>query len=196
MLGTYAGRRGASGTDRRCAPRVGKAVVAALMVASVGVLFGPVAGAEADPDLTSAVVSQRAKTQCPPLRYDPLVERAAEIVNKSTDDYVSHRTRNVPADGGTDSLPILKDLGSSATAALSLQGAGHNSDRDAIKGVVLEGITPGVGKGLHKGVGLFKPLEELGPPPFADCSLNTFGVSMIRNAEAGFNLATVVLATI
>ncbi|MEZ0365788.1 hypothetical protein ACAG26_19085 [Mycobacterium sp. pUA109] len=170
--------------------------MAVAAVAAAGVLFTPPAAAEADPNLKDTVVSERAKTQCQPLRYDPMVEHAAEIVNRSTDDFVSHRTKNVPADGPTDSLPILKDLGSSATAALSLQGAGHNSDKDAIHGVVLEGITPGVGKVLHKGVGVFKPLEELGAPPFGDCSLNTFGVSMIHNVEHGFSLATVVLATI
>lgn len=164
--------------------------------AGVGVMFTPPAAADPDPNLQGTVVSERAKTQCPPLRYDPMVEHAAEIVNRSTDDYVSHRTKNVPADGATDALPILKDLGSNATVALSLQGAGHNSDRDAIHGVVLEGITPGVGKELHKGVGVFKPIEELGAPPFGECSLNAFGVSMIRNAEEGLNLATVVLATV
>lgn len=179
---------------RRCISTIGSAVMTMVTTAGVGILGTSPAAAVPAPNLRGAVDSARSSTQCSSLRYDPTVERAAEIVNRSTDDYISHKTRSVPADGPTDALPILKDLGSGATKAWSLHGAGHNNDGDAIKGVLLEGSAPGVNKTLRRGLGDFKHLEELGPAAFSNCSYTDFGVSLIHNADAGLSLATVVLA--
>ncbi|BCO60205.1 hypothetical protein MINTM008_01570 [Mycobacterium intracellulare] len=167
------------------------ATVAATM--AVSLLSTPPAGAEPITGLQQAVTAARGSTHCSPLRYDPVVERAAQIVNKSTDDYVSNRAKNVPADGVTDALPILKDLGSGATKAWSLQGAGHSSDADAIKSVLLEGNTPGAGKDLRVSSGNFKPLEQAGPAAFANCAYTDYGASLLHN-DMGFSLAVVVLA--
>lgn len=179
----------------QCTSRVGNAVMMIVTTTALGILATPSAAADPAPRLKDAVVSARGSTQCPPLRYDPLVERAAEIVNRSTSDYLSHSTSNSPADGTTDALPILKDLGSSATKAWSLFGLGHNNnDGDAIKGAVLEGSTPGVGKSIRRETDVFWRLEDLGSAAFANCSYTDFGVSLIHNVETGFSLVAVVLA--
>lgn len=194
VLTTYAEAGVSSRVLRRYTSRVGDAVMAIATATGTSILLTSPAAADPAPTLKEAVVAARSSTQCPPLRYDPIVEHAAEIVNQSTDDYVSHKTRSVPADAATAALPILKDLGSGATKAWSLQGAGHNNDGDAIKAVLLEGSTPGVSTSLEITPGIFKPLEEAGPAAFANCSYTAFGVSLIHNATAGFSLATVVLA--
>lgn len=169
---------------RRCIPKGVSAVMAMVLTGGAGILFSSPAAADPPSNLKEAVVSARGSTQCGPLRYDPVVEHAADIVNRSTDEFVGHTARNVPADGPTDALPILKDLGSGANKALSLQGAGRDSnDGDAIKMVVLEGGSPGVFKVLDKHVAAF-----------SDCSYTDFGVSLRHNAETGFSLAVVVLA--
>jgi hypothetical protein len=178
----------------RCIAKVGSTFIALVTAFGGGVLSAPLTAADPSPTLKEAVVSARSSTQCPPLRYDPIDEHAADIVNRSTDAYVSHTTRNSPADGSTDALPILKDLGSGAGRSWSLQGAGHNSDSDAIKGVILEGTTPGAGKSLIVSSGVFKKLEEAGPAAFSNCSYTDFGVSLIHNADMGLSLAVVVMA--
>lgn len=181
---------------RKLARRPAAAVTATVAVAvAVAVSFFNAAPAGAEPIavLKEAVTAARGSTHCPPLRYDPVVEHAAQIVNKSTDDFVSNRAKNVPADGVTDALPILKDLGSGATKAWSLQGAGHSSDADAIKSVLLEGNTPGAGKDLRVSSGNFKPLEQAGPAAFANCAYTDYGASLLQN-DMGFSLAVVVLA--
>ncbi|WP_425436902.1 hypothetical protein [Mycobacterium palustre] len=176
------------------APAVGATLVALAATLSSAVLCAPPSTADPSPALQQAVVSARSGTSCPPLRYDPIVEHAAEIVNHSTDAYVSHTTRNSPADSPTGALPILKDLGSSAGKSWSLQGAGHDSDADAIKGAILEGTTQGAGVSLNVSPGVFKTLEDTGPAPLANCSYTDFGVSLLHNADTGLSLAVVVLA--
>ena len=180
---------------RRCISNAGTTLIALVTASGGGLLLAPLTVADPSPTLEQAVVSARGSTQCPPMRYDPIDEHAADIVNRSTNAYLSHTTRNSPADGTTDALPILKDLGSGAGKAWSLQGAGHNSDSDAIKGAILEGTTPGAGKNLTTGrSGVFKTVEEVGPAAFSNCAYTDFGVSLIHNADTGFSLAVVVLA--
>jgi hypothetical protein len=194
VLRIHADTGGPARSRRRWIPRVGMTFTALLTTFGGGVLLAPLAAAEPSATLKEAVVSARSATQCPPMRYDPVDEHAADIVNRSTDAYVSHKTRNSPADGPTDALPILKDLGSGAGKSWSLQGAGHNGDGDAIKGVILEGTTPGAGKSLNVSPGVFKTLEEVGPPAFSNCGYTDFGVSLIHNADTGLSLAVVVMA--
>lgn len=148
--------------------RVGNAVMAMVTTIGVGAASIPSATADPAPNLTEAMVSARSAAPCGPMRYDPIAEHAAEIINRSTEGYLNHTARNVPADE-PHPMPILKDLGSDAGKVMSLQGAGN--EVDAIKGVLLEG---------HDAI--------------PDCSYDRFGVSLIHDAETGYSLAVVVLA--
>ncbi len=142
---------------------------ATVTVTTVGIcmLLAPPAAADPDQNLQDAVASARG-TACGPLTYDPVAEHAADIVNRATDEYMSHTARNVPID---DAMPILKDLGSGAGKAVRLQGAGHNyNDGDAIKGVLLEG---------------YKAIP--------DCSYTDFGVSLRHNVDTGDSIAVAIL---
>ncbi|QLL10536.1 hypothetical protein H0P51_27695 [Mycobacterium vicinigordonae] len=109
----------------------------------------------------------RAGTSCPPLRDNAIVEEAADIVNRSTDDYINHAATHVPID---DPLPGLKDLGYGGNKAFRLQGS-HKNAADALKGVLLEG---------------YKTIP--------DCSYKDFGVSVRQNETNGYTLITVILA--
>lgn len=141
----------------------------ALLVGCVGaaLLCAPPAGAERADDLERGVAAVRAGGQCGALRHDPLVERAAEISNRSTVDYLSHGAEYVPV---ADPLIVLKDLGSDAATAIQLQGHGR-TDAEAIKGALLQGYS------------------KLG-----DCSYETIGSSVIRDPDTGRTLVVAVLA--
>ncbi|NDJ90083.1 hypothetical protein DQP56_06605 [Mycolicibacter senuensis] len=115
----------------------------------------------------AVMASARSGTSCGPLTENPIVAQAAEIINKSTDDYVEHIAKHVPI---TDPLPGLKDLGYSGDKAVVLQGARPN-EADAIKGMLLEG---------HAAI--------------PDCSYTDFGVDVRRNETTGYSLVAVVLA--
>jgi len=130
-------------------------------------LCAPPLGAEPADQLEQGIASLRASGPCGALRHDPLVERVAEISNRSTEDYLSHRARYVPV---ADPLFVLKDFGSDAGTAIQLQGYGSNV-ADAIKGALLQGHTA-----------------------IANCSYDTFGTSLIRNPELGYTLVVAVLA--
>ncbi|RAV18452.1 hypothetical protein DQP55_02600 [Mycolicibacterium sp. GF69] len=109
----------------------------------------------------------RAGGSCGALRHDPLVERAAEISNRSTADYLNHDAEYVPV---ADPLVVLKDLGSDAATATQLQGHGH-TDAEAVKGALLQGYSK-----------------------LADCSYETIGSSVIRDHDTGRTLVVAVLA--
>ena len=113
------------------------------------------------------MASARSGTSCGSLRYNQVVEQVAQIINRSTDDYLNHAATRVPI---LDPLEGLKDLGYGGTKAHLLQGAGK-SDAVAIHGALLQGY---------------------GAIP--DCSYTDFGLSMRRNETTGYNLASVVLA--
>lgn len=127
------------------------------------------ASAHADPetDLRDAVASARSGTSCGSLRYNPVVEQVAQIINRSTDDYLNQAARRVPI---LDPLEGLKDLGYAGTKAHLLSGAGK-TDAMAIHGALLQGFSA-----------------------IPDCSYTDFGLSMRRNVTTGYNLASVVLA--
>ncbi|MGV0734270.1 hypothetical protein [Mycolicibacter sinensis] len=135
--------------------------------------------AQADPvaDVKEAVVSARSETSCGSMRYDSVVEQAAEVFNRMTDDYLDHtatRVQNKDTRPGSipDPVPGLKDLGYPATKAYLIQGA-HHDDASAIKAAMLQGYAAG---------------------KFDDCSYTDFGVSMRYNERTGYNLAAVILA--
>ncbi|MGV0870636.1 hypothetical protein [Mycolicibacterium sp. XJ879] len=108
-----------------------------------------------------------ARPSCAPLRSDPLVEQAAEIVNRSTDKWLDHTGRAVPV---PEPLPILKDLGYGGGRAVQIEGAG-DTDAQAIAGLLI-----------------------IGSDILPDCSYTDYGVSLIQNERTGHYLTTVVLA--
>ncbi|MGL5441204.1 hypothetical protein [Mycobacteroides stephanolepidis] len=124
--------------------------------------------AEPAPEVTQAVVDARGGTSCTPLRYNPAVEHAADIINRSTYSYLNHTAENVPADEPHQKA-IVKDLGVNASRTASFQGAGRNV-ADAIKGVLLEGRDA-----------------------FPDCAYTDFGVSRLYEEQSDFTLVVVVL---
>jgi hypothetical protein len=132
-----------------------------------GVLTVP-AAADPAPDVAQAVASVRGAAPCGPLRYDPRVEHAAEIINRSTYDYLQHTAQNVPADDPHPTA-IVKDLGIEGTKSYSLQGASQNLG-DAIKGALLEGYNV-----------------------IPDCGYTEFGTSLLQEPDTGYFLVVVVL---
>ncbi|MGV0837854.1 hypothetical protein [Mycolicibacterium thermoresistibile] len=134
----------------------------------------------ADPpsDLREAFAAARAGTSCGPLRYDSMVEEAARVFNKMTDDYLNQdatRVQNKDTTPGSipDPLPGLRILGYGGTKAYLLQGAQRDVSR-AIKAALLQG------QALNK---------------ISDCSYADFGVDMRFNKRSGYHLAAVVFAT-
>lgn len=136
-------------------------------ISSVGILLAPSALAEPAPTVRDAVAALRGGTSCLPLRYDAVVERAAEIINRLEENYLIHTARQEPV---TDPLPGLKDLGYSGNKAKLLRGAASDG-ADAIKVMLLEGYAV-----------------------FPDCSYKDFGVSLRRDETTGYTFTSVVLA--
>ncbi|MCV7234606.1 hypothetical protein H7J49_19225 [Mycobacterium branderi] len=130
-------------------------------------MLAPTARADSVTNFRQAVASLRAGTSCEALRYNTVVEQAADIINRSTEDYINHTATHVPI---AEPLPGLKDLGYGGNRAVLLQGA-HKNAADAIKGALLEG---------HAAI--------------PDCSYTDFGVSMRRNETTGYTLTSLVLA--
>ncbi|MGE2690113.1 hypothetical protein [Mycolicibacterium pulveris] len=148
---------------------VGEPMARCGVVAAIGaaaLVWAPAADAEPATQLERGIASLRAGS-CPALRPDPVVQRAAELSNQSSEDYYNHGAQHVPV---TDPLLVLTDLGSAAGKAVQLHGYG-DTDADAIKGALLQGHTA-----------------------IVDCSYMTFGSSVIRNMERGYTLVVAVLA--
>ncbi|BBY65804.1 hypothetical protein MHEL_40470 [Mycolicibacterium helvum] len=133
-----------------------------------GSAVAPPAGADPAPALTQALSAARGGGACGSLSYNPTVEHAADIVNRSTVTYLEHTADNIPADQAhpTD---IVKDLGITTDKVVSLQGAGHDVG-DAIKGLLLQG-------------------REV----VLDCSYTDFGVSQLYDPGSDYTLVVAVL---
>jgi hypothetical protein len=153
---------------RHWTSRVGSAIVALAPAIGVGTLLAPAAAADPAPAVQQAVMDARGAASCGPLNYNPTVEHAAGIVNRSTYTFLDHTAENVPADDPHPTA-IVKDLGVKASKVSSFQGAAHN-EADAIKGVLLEGRNA-----------------------IPDCSYTDFGVSLLYEPQSDFTLAVVVL---
>ncbi|TDZ44033.1 hypothetical protein CCUG63695_04025 [Mycobacteroides franklinii] len=153
----------------RCLRAMRAVTGVAVALPLVSVLFAPPAVADRALVVEQAVSSARSAAQCGPLRYNPTVERAADIVNRSTYAFLNHTAENVPADEPHPTA-IAKDLGIAGSKVTSLQGAGHN-EADALKGVLLEGRDD-----------------------IPDCSYTEFGSSLLYEEQSGFTLIVVVLA--
>ncbi|BBY83427.1 hypothetical protein H7I53_25440 [Mycolicibacterium pulveris] len=131
-----------------------------------GIGLPAAAGADATDDLITAVTSARAG-YCEPLRFDPLAQRAAEIALASTGDYMDFNARAVPIE---NVLPVLQDLGSDATTAKLLQGAGR-TEADAIRFILISGFQD-----------------------IPNCAYSRFGGTTVLNEPSGYYLTAVVLA--
>jgi len=140
-----------------------------VMVLSTTILFSPFAAADPAANLTDAFTSARSQTSCGPLKYNPAVEEAAKVINRSVSDYLSHTAKRVPI---SDPLEGLKDLGYGGSKAYLLQGAGR-SDDIAVKGALLEGYAYYA---------------------ISDCSCTDLGVSIQRNETTAYSIAAVVIA--
>ena len=138
--------------------------VCALLI-SGGMAVAPSALADSVTRLQDAMAAARAGTSCQPLSYNPVVEKAAAIINQSTDDYIHNISTYQPI---TDPMPGLKDLGYGGNKAALLQG-GLSNEADAIKGALLQG---------HAAI--------------SDCSYTDLGIDVRRN-EATDNLLVVYL---
>jgi hypothetical protein len=102
--------------------------VCALLICG-GMAVAPSAPADSVTRLQDAMATARAGTSCQPLSYNPVVEKAAAIIN------IDHMSTDQPI---TDPMPGLKDLGYGGNKAALLQGALSN-EADAIKGALLQG---------------------------------------------------------
>ncbi len=138
----------------------------AMTVLAASVPLAPAASADSVDNLRTAVMAVRAAS-CEPLRPDPIVERTAENVNRSTDTWVDHTARAIPV---PDPLPLLKDLGYGGNRATQVLGAGF-TDAAAIKGLLLEGFLS-----------------------IPDCSFTDYGVSVLKNQTTPYVVVALVLA--
>ncbi len=145
-----------------------RTIAAFAVVVGVGAASPAAAGADASPTVAQAVTSARDASRCGPLDYSPELERAAEIINRSTFAYLDHSGANVPADD-PHPMPIINELGIAATNVHSLQGAGR-VEADAIKGLLLQG---------------YKTIP--------DCSYTEFGTSRLYEPQSGYVLAVALL---
>ena len=144
-------------------------VAVIVMILSDGVALAPSARADSADNFRAAVASARSGTSCGPLRSNPIVEQAAVVTNRSTDDYLDLNAQRTPVD---DPLPGLKILGYSGDKAVLLRGA-STDDADAIKRALLQGYAYG---------------------SIPDCSYKDFGVSILHNKKTGYSLSSLVLA--
>lgn len=144
--------------------------VAFLAVISATVPLAPLASGDSTDNLRSAVFQVR-QAACGPLHSDPTVEQVAEIVNRSTVEWIDHAARAAPID--KDPLPVLKDRGYQGNKAALLLGAGRTVT-ESIKMLLLQGYNK-----------------------IPDCSYTDYGVSVMQNPNAnqGFsNLTVLILA--
>ncbi|BBZ02604.1 hypothetical protein MCHIJ_20410 [Mycolicibacterium chitae] len=148
-----------AGTPRR----VG-VVLAGLLGA--GSFWATPAAAEARAQFDAGIAAVRAASTCPALAHDPLAQRAAELSNRSTEDYLNHTAEHVPV---ADPLFVLHDLGSDAQRAVQLQGQGPTL-AEALKGALLQGNST-----------------------IPDCAYTGFGTSVIEHAASGHTLVVAVL---
>ncbi|MGU3650727.1 hypothetical protein [Mycolicibacterium sp. A43C] len=134
----------------------------------VAITAPPNAAAQPDSPLALAITASRAAAQCAPLRYDPQVEHAAQIINDSTRAYIDHTAESIPIDD-VHPLALTRDLGISGDAVYSLKGSGY-SEGNAIKGLVVQG---------------FKEIPN--------CAYDRFGVDVRDEPNSGYSLAIALL---
>lgn len=131
------------------------AVLTAMSGLLVSVSAAPPVIADPVNSLRAAIMQARGAA-CGPLRSDPLVEKAADALNRSVDGWAGLTSPIPPMD---DAKPIMKDLGYRGDKVAMARGAAK-VETDAIKGVLLEGhaVIP-------------------------DCAYKDYGVSVIQDSK-------------
>jgi hypothetical protein len=148
-------------------PVLGVAVVI-MTVSAAGLSPAPSALADSLDDLSAAVAAYRAGSSCAPLRRDPIADKVAAVINKSTSDWLDHNATQIPIE---DPMPGLKELGYHGGKSQLLAGSSDNSQGDAIKGLLLEGYAA-----------------------ILDCSYTDVGFNILLNERTGNVLSAAVLA--
>jgi hypothetical protein len=138
----------------------------AIVFTIVGFVVAPPAAADPPGRLRAALAAARGAA-CGPLHSNPVVDKAAEGINGTTDKWINHASRGVPE---TDALPVLKDLGYGGSKAAILTSAAQD-DGNAVKALILQGFAK-----------------------IPDCSYTDVGVSTIYNSTKDMFLMTAVLA--
>ena len=141
-------------------------VVAAFLVAAIA--WPPTAAADSTDDFRTAVV-QAHGGNCGALSANPTVDKAADIVTNSNEQWLNFTARVQPV---PEPLPVLKDLGYGGSKASMAQGAGLNAAQ-AIKATLLEASRY---------------------YSISDCSYTDYGVSIIQNQRTELWMTALVLA--
>jgi|SRR6185312_9086687 len=161
-------RRAAAATSKVLRQPVLGVGVVIMTVLSASVSPTPSALADSIDDLSTAVAAYRAGSSCAPLRRDPIADKVAEVINKSTSDWLDHTATHSPIE---DPMPGLKELGYHGGKSQLLAGTSRKSQGDANKGVLLEGYAA-----------------------ILDCSYTDVGFSTLLNERTGNMLSSAVLA--
>jgi hypothetical protein len=168
----------------RCRGRWNASAMVLVAIFSAATSQAPPALADPVANFRNAVATARSGSGCGPLRYNSVVEQAADISLRSLVDYIKHTATRVPVE---DPLPGLKTLGYPGNKGKLLSGAAKN-DADSIKGALLEGSVPPAST-----IDTPKKMDPH-PPAITDCSYTDFGVSMTRDETSGYYLSALVLA--
>ena len=143
-------------------------LASALVLPGLCAVGVPPASADPSPILEQALMAARAGSSCGAFGADPQVAHAAEIINQSTKDYLTHSAETVPAESQHPDA-IAKDVGVQATKTFALQGAAQ-TQAEAIKGLLVQGFSA-----------------------IPDCGYSRIGTSTLYDANTGFTLVTAVL---
>ncbi|WP_273735274.1 hypothetical protein [Mycolicibacterium septicum] len=138
---------------------------------SASIALAPPSAADPIAAFQSEVASLRGQTSCPPLRYNAVVEQAADYINQSTDQYLDRTARQVPI---TDPLPLLNDLGYTPSKAKLMQGVAP-TDAESMQGTILQARAYDV---------------------ISDCGYRDFGVSRRQNQTSGLILTAMLFAAL
>jgi hypothetical protein len=146
----------------------GKVTALVATALSLAVVAPPSASADPTDGLSAGVAAYRSGSSCAPLHRDPIIDRVAEVMNKSTSDWLDHSADQSPI---LDPMPGLRELGYRGSKARMLAGTSRKTEADSIKGVLLEGYEA-----------------------ILDCSFTDVGFSTLRNENTGNVLTVTVLA--
>jgi hypothetical protein len=154
------------------------ATCALAAVAGMTLSVAPDAAADATGNLQAAVNAARGSS-CPVLERNPILDQLAQRSNLSTQSYIEFTTRSQPIGSPKgDPMPALRQLGVNANHAKMLSGYG---DPD------IEGYGDVTAKAIYGAT-----LQ--GYEAIPDCAYTKVGVDVLRNADKGYALATVILA--
>jgi hypothetical protein len=159
--------------SRRCSQRRQRFALGAIMIAVLAVSLAPTSAADATANLSSQADSSHRAAGCPSYEPDPVLDQLAQRNTAETDSYLGHTARFAPFENTLNKplMPLLRDMGYSASKAYLLVGYGHN-EADSIYALLLQGA------------------EYL-----PDCTYTKYGVNTLTNDSQGYVLTAVILAT-